>query len=474
MIVDQSRLRDAIFRTDLASFLRMAFPLIVSGEPLQWNWHLDAICHHLERVRTGEITRLIIEVPPRSLKSIATSVVFPAFCLGRNPTSKIITASYSADLAIKHANDCRALMRSTRYRALFPGTVIGIGKDTETEFHTTGRGYRFSTSPGGTLTGRGGDVLILDDIMSAKDAASDAKRKAVIDWYANTAFSRLDDKMTGAIIVVMQRLHQNDLAGHLREQGDWTVLSLPAIAEEFQSIPIGHGQHVDRPRGAVLHPAREPQSALDTLRSTIGTYNFSAQYQQQPIPAEGELIKWGWFRRHENPPPGTGYTIVQSWDIAMKAGAGNDYSVCTTWARGQTDHYLIDVTRGRWDYPDLVRRVAEMARRFRTDTILIEDKVTGTALIQQLQQAKLIGVPNPIACTPQADKVSRLIAESPAIEAGHVFLPEKADWLEPLRSEVAQFPNGSYDDQVDSISQYLNWVRLHSGPDCAIVRIIGR
>ncbi len=178
---DNRRLRDAILRSDLVSFLRMAFPLVIAGEPLRWNWHLDAICYHLERVRTGEITRLIIEVPPRSLKSIAASVVFPAFCLGRQPTRKIITASYSAVLAIKHANDCRALMRSSRYRALFPNTVIGVGKDTETEFHTTARGSRYSTSPGGSLTGRGGDMLILDDIMNAKEAASDARRQAVID-----------------------------------------------------------------------------------------------------------------------------------------------------------------------------------------------------------------------------------------------------------------------------------------------------
>ena len=474
MISDQQRLRDAILRTDLASFLRMAFPLLVAGEPLRWNWHLDAICYHLERVRRGEIIRLIIEVPPRSLKSIAASVVFPAFCLGLSPSRKIIAASYSADLAIKHSNDCRALMRSESYRALFQGTVLGNGKDTETEFHTTARGYRYSTSPAGTLTGRGGDMLILDDIMNAKEAASDARREAVINWYANTAFSRLDNKRTGAIIVVMQRLHQHDLAGHLREQGGWTVLSLPAIAEEPQSVLIGPCRVYNRPTGEVLHAAREPRSALDDLQTTIGSYNFSAQYQQRPVPIEGELIKWRWFRRFEKPPSGSDYTIVQSWDLGMKVGADNDYSVCTTWVRDKRHHYLIDVLRGRWDFPELKRVLVDRARRYHADTILIEDKVTGTALIQQMRQEKTIGVPNPVACTPQGDKVSRLIAESPAIEAGQVLLPEAADWLDPLRSEVAQFPNGRHDDQVDSISQYLNWARLRSGPDVGTVRIVGR
>lgn len=155
----------------------------------------------------------------------------------------------------------------------------------------------------------------------------------------------------------------------------------------------------------------------------------------------------------------------------MKAGADNDYSVCTTWLRDKRDHYLIDVVRGRWDFPDLKRLVVEIARRFRANTILIEDKVTGTALIQQIREERPVGVPNPIACTPHADKVSRLVAESPAIEAGHVLLPQLADWLVPLRAEIAQFPNGRHDDQVDSISQYLNWIRLHSGPTFGVARI---
>jgi predicted phage terminase large subunit-like protein len=317
-------------------------------------------------------------------------------------------------------------------------------------------------------------MLILDDIMNAKEAASDAKRQSVIDWYANTAFSRLDDKVNGAIIVVMQRLHQNDLAGHLREQEGWTVLSLPAIAEEPQSVHLAPRRLYHRPAGAVLHSEREPLSALDELRSTIGSYNFSAQYQQRPIPLEGELIKWGWFRRFERTPSDGDYTIVQSWDLGMKVGADNDYSVCTTWVRHRRDHYLIDVLRGRWDFPSLKGRVVENARRFRTNTILIEDKVTGTALIQQMGQERLIGVPNPIPCSPHGDKVSRLIAESPMIEAGHVLLPEAADWLEPLRSEIVQFPNGRHDDQVDSISQDLYWARLNSGRSFGMIPIIGR
>ncbi len=362
-------------------------------------------------------------------------------------------------------------MRSARYRALFPWTVIGAGKDTEAEYQTSARGFRYSTSPAGTLTGRGGDLLILDDIMNPREAASDAKREAVIDWYANTAFSRLDDKKSGAIILVMQRLHQRDLAGHLRENGGFTILSLPAMAEEAQDIPIGPGRTYHRARGSLLHPDREPLAVLNELQLTIGSYNYSAQYQQQPIPLEGELIKWSWFNRYQSVPNQADFRVVQSWDIGMKTGIGNDYSVCTTWLRGKTDHYLVDIHRGRWDFPELKRQLIENARRYQTNTILVEDKVTGTALIQQIRADSLVGVPNPIGCTPQADKISRLIAESPAIEAGHVLLPENAAWLEALRTEVAQFPNGRHDDQVDSISQYLNWARERSGPQVGFAPI---
>ncbi|WP_076073066.1 phage terminase large subunit [Sphingomonas montana] len=467
---DHHRLLEAVLRNDLASFLKVSFPILVPGETLHWNWHLDAICHQLERVLAGDVRRLIIEVPPRSLKSIIASVVFPAFCLGRDPRHKLITASYSGDLAVKHANDTRALMRSARYRALFPGTIIG-GKDTEADFNTTERGYRYSTSPAGTLTGRGGNMLILDDIMNPREAVSDARREAVINWYANTAFSRLNDKATGSIILVMQRLHMNDLAGHLREQGGFTILSLPAVAEEDEWIALNHGHRHRRQVGDLLHSSREPQSVLDELRRTIGSYNFSAQYQQRPVPLDGEVLKWSWFKRYRELPHVPGATIVQSWDVGMKAGDSNDYSVCTTWVRGKHAHYLIDVTRGRWDFPELLRKVTELARLHRADTILIEDKITGTALIQQVRSMRAVGVPSPIACLPTGDKLSRMVGESAIIEAGNVLLPDASPWLDAFRSEVAQFPHGRHDDQIDSLSQYLNWARQRGGASVTKVRV---
>ena len=222
---------DAILRSDLYSFVQAAFRIVSGGKELLRNWHLEAICYALMRVMRGEIRRLIINVPPRSLKSIIATVAFVAFLLGHDPTRRILCVSYAESLARKHAGDTRALMRSPLYRRLFPGTRISPRKDTEMEFMTTKGGFRLATSVGGTLTGRGGGLAILDDPMKPQDAYSETSREAVKQWYANTLLSRLDNKAEDAIVVVMQRLHIDDLVGHLLEHDDWEVLKLPAIAQ---------------------------------------------------------------------------------------------------------------------------------------------------------------------------------------------------------------------------------------------------
>ncbi len=456
MSADPVRLYEALLRQDFPSFLRKCFASVNPGEVFLPNWHLEAIAWHLEQVRRGAIRRLRIEVPPRSLKSVAASVAFPAFLLGHDPTRKIITASYSADLAAKHAADCRAVMRSAWYRRLFPQTRISPGKDQESNYQTAERGYRYATSIGGTLTGRGGDILIIDDPLKPEDAMSQARREAVNGWYSRTALSRLNNKAVNAIVLVQQRLHMDDLAGHVDGLEDWTVLRLPAIAEEDAVIPIGPGRVHHRRAGEVLHPAREPQAVLDALRRALGSATFSAQYQQRPVPADGELVRWSWFRRYAEAPPRSSMVIHQSWDTASKPEEHHDYSVCTTWGVVGDALYLLDVDRQRLDFPSLKRRVIELARHWQPRTLLIEDKGSGTALIQQLR-AEANGIVYPTAFVPREDKLTRLHAQSARIEAGHVHLPERAPWLDDLRTELAAFPQGRHDDQVDAISQFLAW-----------------
>src|SRR6516165_3955658 len=260
----------AILREDLYCFIRAVFPIVSPGASFAPNWHIEANAFALTRVLKGEIKRLIITVPPRSLESICTSDAFPAFVLGHDPTRRIICVSYAEALARKHANDCRALMRSALYNRLFPETRISLAKDTELEFATTRGGNRLSTSVGGTLTGRGGNLIIIDDPLKPQDAYSEAARESTKQWYANTLLSRLDDKVNDTIIVVMQRLHTDDLVGHLLEQEGWTHLNLPAIAEAEQQIPIGQGRFHLRRAGDLLHPERERRAVLDDLKQSMG------------------------------------------------------------------------------------------------------------------------------------------------------------------------------------------------------------
>jgi len=282
------RLVGAILQNDFCSFIRAIFPVVSPGAAFAPNWHVEAIAYQLTRALKGEIKRLIITVPPRSLKSICASVAFPAFVLGHDPTRRIICVSYAEALARKHANDCRALMRSTLYHRLFRNTLISNAKDTELEFATTRGGNRLATSIGGTLTGRGGNLIVIDDPLKPQDAYSEAARENAKQWYSNTLLSRLDDKTKDAIIVVMQRLHLDDLVGHLLEQEGWTHLNLPAIAESEFRVPLGPGRYHLRRVGELLHPEREPREVLDEFKRSMGSLDFAAQYQQEPVAEGGE------------------------------------------------------------------------------------------------------------------------------------------------------------------------------------------
>ncbi|GAA3740091.1 hypothetical protein GCM10022269_15830 [Sphingorhabdus rigui] len=341
-----SRILDALLRRSLHSFVRKAFTTVSPGEQFLPNWHLESLCHHLELVRAGKIRRLKIEVPPRSLKSVCASVAFPAFVLGHDPTAKIITVSYSNDLAAKHAADCRAVMPAPWYKALFPETRLSADKNQESNYETTKRGYRYATSVGGTLTGRGGNLIIIDDPLKPEDAMSQTKREAVNAWYSRTLLSRLNNKANDAIILVQQRLHMDDLAGHVDALDDWVTLRLPAIAEEDTQVPIGPGKVYDRKAGDILHPARETLAILEGLKLALGSTIFSAQYQQCPVPPDGEVVKWAWFKRYAAAPPQHAMTICQSWDTASKADEQHDFSVCTTWGvAGGT--FIFSMSSGR-------------------------------------------------------------------------------------------------------------------------------
>jgi predicted phage terminase large subunit-like protein len=385
-------------------------------------------------------------------------VAFPAFVLGHDPTKRLIVASYGSDLAVKLANDCRTVINSARYKSIFPGLQISRIKNTESEIASTRGGFRLATSVDGSLTGRGGHIMIIDDPLKPSDASSDTKREHVNTWFKNTLYSRLDDKQRGAIIIVMQRLHDDDLCGLLSKNShDWVVLNFPAIALEEEQIPIGEGRFHHRRIGDVLHPERESKSDLDNIRSELGEDIFAAQYQQCPSQPTGHMIKRDSIQRYDQLPIRTkSHYVIQSWDTATKVDPNNDCSVCVTLlVDDQGKYYLLEVLRGRLLYPDLKAQALSQAKKHRPDTILIEEAGLGRTLIKDLEAT---GLPA-IGVFPEGDKVTRVSVQLEKFANRQVFFPKGASWLVDLENELFAFPNGRYDDQVDALIQALAYER---------------
>jgi predicted phage terminase large subunit-like protein len=445
---------DAILRTDFNFFLRRCFMTLNPGSPYLPNWHIRAIGYQLERIRRGETKRHIINMPPRHLKSLTVSVAWPAFLLGHEPKRRIFVISYGNELSSKHASDFRSIVESEWYRRAFP--AMQISRSLEDEVSTTARGFRISTSVYGTLTGLGGDVFIIDDPQKPVDAQSDIQRNRLNHWFSNTLMSRLDSKETGIIIVVQQRVHLNDLSGYLMELAGWQVLSLAAIAEQDETIAIGDNEFHQRQAGEALHPELESRESLEKEQREVGSDVFAAQWQQSPVPPGGAMIRREWLRYYDKLPERTYRTkIIQSWDTAAKDGAQNDWSVCTTWMIVDGRYYLIDLVRGRYDYPRLKATAIALAQKYKPHCVLIEDASTGTALAQELKAAHFGGAVRLVPI--ERDKIGRLYVHQAKFEAGLVLFPKGAPFLAELEAELLTFPQGKTDDQVDSISQALSF-----------------
>ncbi len=458
MILDPAEYR-ALLRLDFHAFVERCFYQLHQVE-FQPNWHIEILCARMAACRTAPRQRLIVNVPPRSLKSLVASVALPAWLLGHDPGLQVVCVSYAQDFAAKLALDCRSVMTSDWYRVVFPRTRVSAAKQAVSDFMTTANGSRMATSVGGVLTGRGADLIVIDDPLKPDEAVSDTQRGHVNAWYDNTLVSRLNDKTKGSILLVMQRLHEDDLAGHVQDQEPWDRLCFPAIAEEHEThtaVTSFGVRTFTRAIGEALHPAREPLEILQALRRTMGEYNFAGQYQQAPSPLGGGMVRDSWFPAYAlSDLPETFDRVVQSWDTANKSTELSDYSVCTTWGVRDKRHYLLHVLRKRLDFPSLKRAVVEQARLYDPETILIEDKASGTQLIQDLVHD---GVRNIQHFMPEGDKIMRLHSQTATIENGFVLLPKEAPWLAEYRHEMTTFPNGRHDDQVDSTSQFLSWYR---------------
>src|SRR6516162_6766683 len=452
----------ALLASNLTSFTEFAFGVVRPGIPFKPNWHFEAVTHILSEVASGEVRRLIITLPPRNLKSLCASVALPAWFLGRNPAERVVVVSYSDFLARTHANDFRLLVKDPIYQATFPD--MRLARDTDREIVTTKRGKRFATSIDGTLTGLGGNLIVIDDPLNLADAMSEAVRAKVIEWYRSSLLSRADDKKDARIVLVTQRVHQNDLAGYLQEQGGFEVLNMPAIAQRDETYYLGDGRTYDRKRGEILHPEHEPAEVLAELKREMGPIAFSAQYQQSPIPPGGTIIKGKWLTPYDDIRQQSGDRIIMSWDIALSEAETGDYSACVVLLRRGEVFYILEVVRGRLPFDTLKRKVIEVKRRYGSSTLLIEDCPISRGLIQSLREQSI----NVTPCKSETDKRARVIAQTDLFAGGSVRFPRRAAWLEEFTAELLAFP-GRHDDQVDAPTQGLAWGRYMAGRKLVVV-----
>ncbi|NSX83920.1 phage terminase large subunit, partial [Wolbachia endosymbiont of Atemnus politus] len=443
--------------------------------------YIKVIADRLEAASTGEVRRIIFNMPPRSMKSMCVSVAWPAWILGHRPTARIIVASYSQRLSEKHSLDTRCVMQSSWYRGLFPEVELSTEQNTKYKFQTVQRGYRIATSVGGTLTGEGGDFIIVDDPLSPAQALSETLRKRATDWFDQTLVSRLNNRKKGVIVLVMHRLHLEDLTGYLlsKPKNMWHHVCLPLIAENneiihsikkpapslsvIQVTKNGHTSNETafyaasarilylKKEGQLLYPLEKEE--VETIKAELGSYAFAAQYQQNPLPLSSGIIKREWLKHYRN----VSFShVTQSWDTAVSTNDTSSFSVCTTWAKADNKFYLLDVYRAKLEYPKLKEQVLSLAARWSPHAILIEAKTSGQQLVQELKANSDLPI---IEIVPHEDKLARFHQIVPIIESGKVFLPHQAIWLNDFEYEILMFPETHYNDQVDSTIQYLQWMR---------------
>jgi len=436
-------------RNHFIDFVRYVWPSAILGE------HHKRMASAFDRIAKGTLKRLIVNMPPRHTKSEFASYLLPAYLMGRNPALQALEATHTAELAVKFGRKVRDLMDSDRYKELFPEVLLKQDSKAAGRWDTNKGGSYFAVGVGGAVTGRGADILIIDDPHSEQDAMSDLALDNAWDWYQGGPRTRLQPG--GAIVLVMTRWGTKDLTARLlkaqanRSADRWEVIEFPAIL----------------PSGNPLWPEFWKLEELEAVKASLSAQKWNAMYQQQPTNDEGAILKREWWRvwPHDDPPV-VNY-IIQSYDTAYSKKETADFSAITTWGVFYPNQdsgpniILLDVKRGRWDFPELKRIAKDEYKQWNPDNVLIEAKATGVTLQQELRRA---GIPvtmyNPGGRRAGTDKVSRANSVAPILESGMVWAPETL-WAEELIEECASFPNGDYDDMVDSTTQAL--MRFRAG-----------
>ena len=467
-MTDKNLVKNAVFRQSFSTFVQKCFYELNPSEKFINGMYIDLLCDQIQSMIEGENQKLIINLPPRYLKSVICSIALPAFILGHNPSAKIMCISYGEDLASKLATDCRTIMETDWYKELFFQTRIRGDRRSSMDFETTKHGGRFAVTISGGVTGRGADWIIIDDPLKPVEAFSDIQREKVNELYGNTVNSRLNDKNTGRILVVMQRLHAHDLSGFLFENDpDFKSIVLPLIAvkdEEWQIKNHITGKIViyKRKKGELLHPEREGEKVVNSYRNSMSPFVFSAQYQQNPMPIGSGMIKQEWITTYQELPKLS--KIILSWDTASKTTETNAYSACVVIGVGKDQkYYLLEVFRGRLDFPSLTRKVKELSDKYEGKMsgkiiTLVENASSGISLCQTLK-GKITNL-IPVSC--KSSKEQRFDIVALKTEQGELLFPGQYEpWFKSFEDEFLTFPRSLFKDQCDALSQAIGYFEEH-------------
>lgn len=450
---------NSVLRKNFLSFLHKSFFHLNPTKNFQYNWHIRLISEYLELVRKKKIKRLLINVPPRTLKSTCISVSWPAWMMGIDPSLKVIAGSYSMQLAIKHSIDCKSIMLSEWYKNLFPKTIISKSLNTKDRFLTTEHGFRIGTSVGGSITGQGGDVLIIDDPHNPTYIHSKKARDKAKHWYENTFLTRLNNPSEGAIILIMQRLHPDDLSSFVlnKNPNQWEKVVIPAISKSQIHYSCSNFEFTFN-KNTSIQESHLPKKYLAQLEKEIGSAAFASQYIQNPSTDENNNI----FQKKDilfySSKPEKIKCIIQSWDTSFKTAEHNDYSVCTTWSITQDNkYYLIDLFQDKLEYAQLKNQVIKLHNEFLPSNILIEDHASGQSIIQELKEKYRI---TPIK--QKINKVNRAYIMLSFFLNNKIFLQNSYSINNNLIPQLLSFPNAKHDDIIDSMSQFFFYISNNS------------
>jgi predicted phage terminase large subunit-like protein len=457
-----------LLKNDLAFFVKKCFRTLEPNVELKWGWHLDLICLYLEAVYRKEVRRLIINIPPRNLKSITANVAFPAWCWTQDDTTKFMSASYKAELSIKHNVDTRRIVNSGWYQKYF-GIQLAGDQNTKTKIETVNRGVKECGTMKSPPTGSGANIICVDDPHNTKESESEVERVKVCEGFGGDFETRLNDKKRDVIFVIMQRLHEEDLSGFLlkkkiKDKQMWQHLCIPVKADKDYTYYYPNSDkvfHVYK-KGEILNEALEDQEVIDGLKVSLGSYAFAGQYMQNPAPAGGGMFKQIWWKRWKVLPKMQYRQIFG--DTAQEIKKENDYSVFQCWGLGiDGNAYLIDQIRGKWEAPELLRTAIDFWNKHVVETngklrnMVVEKKVSGSGLIQTIQRDYKIPI---LPILPDKDKITRAAGVVSQIEAGFVYIPENAPWVSDFIHETSLFPNASHDDQVDVLDYALDTIMV--------------